>query len=54
MKDNPKIALEIENRILANAGIVEKAMMEGKISSDIKDKTTGEEKIEVKEGPKEK
>ena len=50
LKDNPKIALEIENRILANAGIVEKAMMEGKISSDIKDKTTGEEKTEVKEG----
>jgi recombination protein RecA len=33
LKENPKIAIEIENKILQNAGIVEKAMMEGDISS---------------------
>jgi len=31
LKDNPPIAKEIENRILENAGIVEKAMMEGDV-----------------------
>ena len=34
LRENPKIAQEIENRILQNAGIVEKAMMEGEISSN--------------------
>jgi recombination protein RecA len=29
LKENPSIAKEIENKILENAGIVEKAMMEG-------------------------
>ena len=29
LKENPNIAKEIENKILENAGIVEKAMMEG-------------------------
>ena len=29
LKENPDIAKEIENKILENAGIVEKAMMEG-------------------------
>ena len=29
LKENPDIAKEIETRILKNAGIVEKAMMEG-------------------------
>ena len=33
LKDNPAVAKEIENRILENAGIVEKAMMEGEIES---------------------
>ena len=33
LKENPKIAIEIENKILQNAGIVEKAMMEGAVSS---------------------
>ena len=32
LKENPKIAIEIENKILQNAGIVEKAMMEGEIA----------------------
>ena len=32
LKENPKIAVEIESKILQNAGIVEKAMMEGEIS----------------------
>ena len=42
LKENPKIAQEIQNRILQNAGIVEKAMMEGNVSSkkeDIEDST---------------
>ena len=42
LNDNPEIAKEIENQILENAGIVEKAMMEGevnkKISKDTEDK----------------
>ena len=42
LKDNPPIAQEIENRILQNAGVVEKAMMEGEIES----KKTKEEKTE--------
>jgi len=33
LKDNPNIAIEIENKILENAGIVEKAMMEGEIDT---------------------
>jgi recombination protein RecA len=33
LRDNPDIAKEIENKILENAGIVEKAMMEGEIES---------------------
>tara|TARA_B110000196_G_C20613786_1_gene416429 strand:+ start:76 stop:555 length:480 start_codon:yes stop_codon:yes gene_type:complete len=31
--ENPKLAKEIENKILQNAGIVEKAMMEGEVSN---------------------
>ena len=37
LKENPNIAKEIETRILKNAGIVEKAMMEGEISPEKKD-----------------
>jgi len=33
LKENPNIAKEIENKILENAGIVEKAMMEGETKS---------------------
>ena len=33
LKENPKIAIEIENQILQNAGIVEKAMMEGELTT---------------------
>tara|TARA_B100001123_G_scaffold392260_2_gene471275 strand:+ start:577 stop:1689 length:1113 start_codon:yes stop_codon:yes gene_type:complete len=33
LKENPNIAREIENKILENAGIVEKAMMEGEAKS---------------------
>ena len=33
LRDNPSIAQEVENRILQNAGIVEKAMMEGEVES---------------------
>jgi recombination protein RecA len=32
LKENPNIAKEIENKILENAGIVEKAMMEGDVT----------------------
>ena len=32
LRENPKISKEIENRILENAGIVEKAMMEGEVA----------------------
>ncbi|MBS56386.1 MAG: recombinase RecA [Rickettsiales bacterium] len=35
LKENPTIAKEIENKILENAGIVEKAMMEGKIENKV-------------------
>jgi len=42
LKDNPSIAQEIENKILENAGIVEKAMMEG----EVKTKEKNEEKKE--------
>ena len=38
LNDNPSIAKEIENQILENAGIVEKAMMEGKVESKEKEK----------------
>ena len=34
LKENPSIAKEIENKILENAGIVEKAMMEGNIENN--------------------
>ena len=44
LKENPNISAEIENRILENAGIVEKAMMEGKV-----EKKEDNEKAEVKE-----
>ena len=44
LKDNPTIAKEIENQILKNAGIVEKAMMEGKV-----EKKEEKEKEEIKE-----
>ena len=33
LKENPSIAKELENKILENAGIVEKAMMEGEIEN---------------------
>ena len=33
LRENPKISKEIENKILENAGIVEKAMMEGDVPS---------------------
>ena len=42
LKDNPNISKEIENKILENAGIVEKAMMEG----EAEDKEKKETKIE--------
>ena len=42
LKENPKIADEIQNQILENAGIVEKAMMEGKAEKK-------EDKEEIKE-----
>tara|TARA_Y100000590_G_scaffold357993_1_gene413135 strand:+ start:296 stop:1390 length:1095 start_codon:yes stop_codon:yes gene_type:complete len=42
LKDNPNISKEIENKILENAGIVEKAMMEG----ESEDKEKKEAKIE--------
>ena len=44
LNDNPTIAKEIENQILQNAGIVEKAMMEGKIENKEK-----KEKEEIKD-----
>ena len=34
LKENPDIAKEIETKILKNAGIVEKAMMEGETNSE--------------------
>ena len=34
LKENPSIAKELENKILENAGIVEKAMMEGDIENN--------------------
>ena len=37
LKENPNIAKEIETRILENAGIVEKAMMEGEIRPEKKE-----------------
>jgi len=45
LKDNPEITKEIELKILENAGIVEKAMMEGKVESPSEDKeeSTSEE-----------
>ena len=42
LNDNPTIAKEIENQILQNAGIVEKAMMEGKIENKEKEKEAKE------------
>lgn len=44
LKENPNIANEIENKILQNAGIVEKAMMEGEIAHKIDGKEILEEK----------
>jgi len=40
LKDNPPIAQEIENRILQNAGVVEKAMMEGGVEPKTKEEKT--------------
>ena len=37
MSENPDIAKEITNKILKNAGVVEKAMMEGEISPEKKE-----------------
>ena len=42
LNDNPTIAKEIENQILQNAGIVEKAMMEGKVENKEKEKESEE------------
>ena len=33
LRENPEIKKEIENKILLNAGIVEKAMMEGEVKN---------------------
>ena len=33
LRENPVIAKEIENKILENAGMVEKAMMEGETNT---------------------
>ena len=43
LNDNPSIAKEIENQILENAGIVEKAMMEGKVENKEKESKEAEE-----------
>ncbi len=48
LNDNPTIAKEIENQILQNAGIVEKAMMEGKVENKEKEKEAKETE-EIKE-----
>ena len=48
LNDNPTIAKEIENQILQNAGIVEKAMMEGKVENKEKEKEAKEAE-EIKE-----
>ena len=48
LNDNPTIAKEIENQILQNAGIVEKAMMEGKVENKEKEKESKEAE-EIKE-----
>ena len=42
LRDNPPIAQEIENRILENAGVVEKAMMEGEIKPKAKEEKAEE------------
>tara|TARA_B100000029_G_C17081732_1_gene780807 strand:- start:165 stop:629 length:465 start_codon:yes stop_codon:yes gene_type:complete len=42
LMENPDIASEIQNKILANAGIVEKAMMEGEIEPKAKKEKTAE------------
>ncbi len=42
LKDNPDIAREIETKILENAGIVEKAMMEGETLNTANEKDTKE------------
>ena len=42
--ENPKIAKEIENKILKNAGIVEKAMMEGETESKKNKDSNGKDK----------
>ena len=44
LKENPSIAKEIETRILENAGIVEKAMMEGEVRAQKKETDIIEEK----------
>ena len=51
LRENPKIALEIENKILGNAGVVEKAMMECERTSKNK---KDDEVISSEEKPKEK
>ena len=42
LRENPEIKKEIENKILLNAGIVEKAMMEGKVENKEKEKEVKE------------
>ena len=42
LKENPSIAKELENKILQNAGIVEKAMMEGDMEGDIENNSIEE------------
>ena len=49
LNDNPTIAKEIENQILQNAGIVEKAMMEGKVENKDKEAKEAKEAEEIKE-----
>jgi len=48
LKENPKLAKEIENKIFENAGIVQKAMMEGETSSK-KDKKVVADNDAIKE-----
>ena len=48
LKENPKLAKEIESKIFENAGIVQKAMMEGETSSK-KDKKEVVENDIIKE-----
>jgi recombination protein RecA len=48
LRENPKIYKEIESKILQNAGIVEKAMMDGSISTKDKEKTDKQDSAKEK------